>query len=179
MNWHHETERLQLRSLIESDLQNLCDLNSDPAVTKYLGKEPSSPEAMVEVVHKIMTRDKGYQNQLGLFITIEKSSGSFIGWFILRPSYDDPNNTDNLEIGWRFKHLFWGKGYGTEGALALKEYAIKRGARRLYATAMSANVASIGIMKKIGLTFVRTYVDGDNYWGQPTELVEYAMHLNQ
>jgi RimJ/RimL family protein N-acetyltransferase len=179
MNWYLETERLQLRSLIESDLQNLCDLNSDPAVTKYLGKEPSSPDAMAEVVQKVMTRDRGYQNQLGLFITIEKSSGAFIGWFILRPVYDSPHNTDNLEIGWRFKQRFWGKGYGTEGALALKECATKRGARRLYATAMSANAASIRIMNKIGLILERTYVDADDYWGQPTELVEYALHLDQ
>ena len=178
MTWYLETERLQLRPLRESDLQNLCDLNSDPAVTKYLGKEPSSPEAMTEVVHKVMTRDLAYQNQLGLFITLEKCTGAFIGWFILRPGYDAPDKTDNLEIGWRFKQRFWGKGYGTEGALALKERARTLGARRLFATAMSKNTSSIGIMKKIGLTLERTYVDPDEYWGQPTELVEYASQLD-
>ena len=124
-----------------------------------------------------MTRDLGYQNQLGLFIAIEKSSGAFIGWFVLRPGYETPHNTDNLEIGWRFKQRFWGKGYGTEGALALKKRATKLGARRLYATAMSTNTASIGIMKKVGLTLERTYIDTDKYWGQPTEVVEYALQL--
>lgn len=177
MVWYLETERILMRSLIEDDLQNLCELNSDPAVTKYLGKEPSSPESMVEVVHKVMARDLAYQNQLGLFIAIEKSSDAFIGWFILRPGYDTPHNTDNLEIGWRFKQRFWGKGFGTEGALALKERATISGARRLYATAMSTNISSIGIMKKIGLTFERKYIDTDEYWGQPTELVEYALQL--
>ena len=177
MNWFLETERLQLRSLVEADFRNLCDLNSDPAVTKYLGLEPSSPEQMKEVVQKIMSRDLGYQNQLGLFIAIEKSSGAFIGWFILRPGNENPNDFSNLEIGWRLKQRFWGKGYGTESAMALKLYALKRGAHRLYATTVSANIASIRIMEKIGLALDRTYVDADEYWSQPTELVEYSCVL--
>lgn len=178
MNWYLETERLQLRPLEESDAQHLCDLNSDPAVTKYLGNEPSSIEAMGEVVSKVMTRDRGYQNQLGLFATFEKSSGEFIGWFILRPGYDSPADTKNLEIGWRLKQRFWGNGYGTEGAIALKARAASElGAHRLYATAMSENQASIRIMQKIGLNLERTYIDANEYWTKPVELVLYSLRF--
>ena len=73
---------------------------------------------------------------------------------------------------------FWGKGYGTEGALALKEQArSKLAAHRLYATAMSANHSSIRIMEKIGLRLERTFVDSDAYWAKAVELVEYSLML--
>ncbi len=177
MKWYLETERLQLRPLNKSDAQNLFDLNNDPGVLKYLGKESVSMEVMEDVVQKVMARDLSYQNQFGLFAAIEKESGDFIGWFILRPAHETPEDTKNLEIGWRLRTHFWGKGYATEGALALIEKArTKIGAHRVFATAMSENLQSIRIMEKIGLQLERKFMDTDEYWGEkPVSVVQYAV----
>ncbi|MCX6116083.1 MAG: GNAT family N-acetyltransferase [Proteobacteria bacterium] len=179
-DWHLETDRLQLRSISDSDAPHLLDLNSDPMVMKYLGKEPVTADEIAIVVEKISARDIGYQNQLGLFMTFEKSSGEFVGWFVLRPSYDAPDDRKNLEIGWRLKQKYWGRGFGTEGALALKNRAITvLKAERLFAVAKSENTPSLKIMEKIGLQFEKTYVDTDEYWHEPSSVSVYSLLMNQ
>ena len=47
-------------------------------------------------------------------------SNTFIGWVLVRPMgfFEQPDYSD-LEIGWRFKQMSWGKGYASEAALAV------------------------------------------------------------
>ena len=92
-----------------------------------------------------------------------EGSEEFIGTFILRPDRHAPDDTKNLEIGYRLKQRWSGKGLGTEGALALVERALAQfGARRIYANAMLGNRASIRIMEKIGLGFEKAYMETDD-----------------
>ena len=72
----------------------------------------------------------------------------------------------------------WGKGYATEGSRALIELAFRElGARRVYATTMSVNIASRRVMEKAGLRFVRTFhLEWPDYIeGQEEGGVEYAL----
>jgi len=87
-----------------------------------------------------VARNERYRYQLGLFAAIDKRSEEFIGTFILRPDRGAPDDTKNLEIGYRLKQRWWGKGLGTEGSLALVEWALAQfGVHRIYATAMPGN----------------------------------------
>ena len=84
------------------------------------------------------------------------------------------DDTKNLEIGYRLKHYWWGQGLGTEGSLALVDWALAQfGARRIYATGMPGNRASIRIMQKIGLDFEKAYTAADDY-GRAVEFVMYS-----
>lgn len=106
------------------------------------------------ILPKVVAMNKRYENQLGLFAAIDKATQDFIGWFILRPDKKTPDDTTNLEIGYRLKQRYWGQGFGTEASLALVEKArLQFGTRRIYAEAMPANFASIRIIEKIGLHF--------------------------
>lgn len=179
MKYFLETERLRLRSLVAADAQNLVDLNSDPAVMQYLSNEASTLEGMMEVMPRIIARNDRYHDRLGLFGAIEKSTDEFIGWFILRPDRNTPDDTSNLEVGYRLKQRFWNKGYGTEATRALIEKARELfGARRIYAAAMPGNRASIHIMEKCGLTLEKAFQETDEKAGTTIDLVLYSRHFD-
>lgn len=157
-NWLLETERLRLRPVDADDAPNLLQLNSDPEVMKYLGDEASTLEAMLEILPKIIARNKIHDDRLGLFMAHLKSTDEFIGWFLLRP--DPLEQTANLEIGYRLKKVHWGKGFATEGSRSLMDYALKTFApKRIFATAMEKNSASVAVMQKIGLKFEKLFVE--------------------
>lgn len=72
-----------------------------------------------------------------------------MGWFALRPR--DDGSPDEAELGYRLRRSVWGKGYGTEGSLALIHMGFTQlGMQRVFATTMC-------VMEKAGLTLVRTF----------------------
>ena len=48
MQFYLETERLILRDLLETDVDGIFELDSDPLVHKYLGKNPIATKAQAE-----------------------------------------------------------------------------------------------------------------------------------
>lgn len=66
-------------------------------------------------------------------------------------------NFDEAEIGWRLMRRCWGRGLATAGALLLLDYGFRTlGLQRLWAETMAVNLASRGVMRKIGMRHVRT-----------------------
>src|SRR5438477_7566577 len=113
-----ETERLVLRRFTEADVDNLCDLDSDPAVMRFLTGGTPTPrdairdETLPRFLHHY-ERCAGY----GYWAAIEKSTGDFPGWFEFRPR--DGHRPDEVELGCRLRKAAWGQGYATEGSRAL------------------------------------------------------------
>lgn len=174
MIWYLGTERLKLRIIDSTDARNLHELNADPRVMKFLSPKYDTLDEWKAILPNVVARNERYGNQLGLFAAIEKGSEEFIGTFILRPDRHVPDDTKNLEIGYRLKQRWWGKGLGTEGATALVARALAQfGVRRIFADAMAGNVVSIRIMEKIGLGFENTYAETDDR-GKVIEFVRYS-----
>lgn len=151
-----ETERLTLRPLGESDVDELDALHADPEVMRFLDPAP--------VEHHLGD---------GFLAAHEKSSGRFVGWFELKPLGDGV-----AELGYRLHREFWGRGYATEGGKALISRGFTTGGvRRVVATTMFVNAGSRRVMEKCGLRHVRTFhVD----WPEPLPgsehgEVEYAL----
>ncbi|GAA2788978.1 GNAT family N-acetyltransferase [Saccharopolyspora taberi] len=173
-----ETERLLLRRMTDDDLDELSALHNDPDVMRYLnGGKPvgrAEIESWLGRVRELYARYEGY----GYWPAIERSTGAFLGWFLLRPK--DTDEPGHVELGYRLHRSAWGRGYATEGSLALLRKAFDElGAHRVYAHTMVVNHASRRVMEKIGLHHVRTF-DGD--FPEPIEgsehgEVEYAMDL--
>lgn len=150
-----ETERLTLRPLVPSDVDELERLHTDPEVMRYLDPEP--------VEHFLGE---------GFFAGIEKSSGRFAGWFEFKDVGEGV-----VELGYRLHPEFWGLGYATEGGRALIERGFGAGVRRVVATTMFVNAGSRRVMEKCGLRHVRTFhVDwADPLPGSEQGEVEYAL----
>ncbi|MGN9842030.1 GNAT family N-acetyltransferase [Nonomuraea sp. H19] len=147
---HLETGRLILRRFTESDADDLFALHNDPDVMRHLnGGKPTPREVIVqETLPRFMAS--------GFLAAIEKSTGTFIGWFHLRAPRGKP--ADEPELGYRLHKASWGKGYATEGSLALIDMAFgELGARRVFAQTMAVNLGSRRVMEKCGLRFTRTF----------------------
>jgi RimJ/RimL family protein N-acetyltransferase len=181
-----ETGRLLLRRLTEADADNLTDLDSDPAVMRYLTGGAATPREWIarEILPRFLrsyARD-GY----GVFAVIEKTTGDFLGWISLRPA--EEGEADEAELGYRLHASAWGKGYATEGAWALiRRGFTEHGLRRVLATTYEHNRTSRRVMEKLGMTLVRSYrmtpdelAAQDTFDGASQELwdgddVEYAL----
>jgi len=171
-----ETERLLLRRFTEADVNNLCDLDSDPDVMRFLTGKPTPRdvihrETLPRILH-YYERFEGY----GSWAAIEKSSGDFLGWFAFRPP--DGASPDDVELGYRLRTSAWGNGYATEGSRALiRKGFTDLGVRRVWAQTMAVNIRSRRVMEKAGLSYVRTFHEefDDPLPGTEHGEVEYAL----
>jgi RimJ/RimL family protein N-acetyltransferase len=166
-----ETERLVLRALTESDVDNLVELNGDPEVVRFLtGGRPIPRE---DTVGRFLPKVFGYYERfpgLGYWAAEEKAGAAFLGWFALEPGHGD--SAVEVELGYRLRQPAWGKGYATEGCRALVARAFAElGVERVYAETMAVNVRSRRVMAKTGLRYVRTF---HCHWEDPIEGAEHG-----
>ena len=140
-----ETARLTLRPIATSDVDLFVALDSDPEVMRFIsGGKPSSRAE----TQRIVRRSLGHR-----WLGFERETGDFVGWFGIRPS-----TAKSRELGYRLRQQMWGKGYATEGSLALIAVAFAQpGVDRVRAETMAVNTASRAVMGRCGLQFVRTF----------------------
>lgn len=87
------------------------------------------------------------------------------------------DNFSKLEIGYRLKKEFWGKGYATEVSKKLIQYAINSlDVSEVWALSMKANKASQKVMKKCGLEFFREDIYED-FPGEDKSSVWYKLEV--
>jgi RimJ/RimL family protein N-acetyltransferase len=157
-----QTERLILRRFIGSDVDNLCNLDGDPDVMRFINGGIPTPRDEIE--HDYLPAFLAYYergDRYGFWAAIEKSSGEFLGWFHFRPG--EGSGPNEPELGYRLRKSAWGKGYATEGSKALIHKGFNElGAERIVASAYEANTASRRVMEKVGMTLVRTYPVGQS-----------------
>lgn len=173
-----ETERLVLRRFTEDDVDNLVELDGDPDVMHFItgGRTTSRADIQDDFLPAFLRYYDRYPGY-GFWAAVERSTGDFLGWFHLRPP-PAGGIADEPELGYRLRRSAWGKGYASEGALALVDKAfVELGARRVFAETMAVNTASRRVMEKAGLSYLRTFhaewpdkIDGDEQGD-----VEYAL----
>ena len=150
------TDRLVLRRFTLDDVDDLFALDSDPLVRRYVEDgEPVTRESAAERIEHWL----GYHERsdsFGFWAAIERSTGRFLGWFHFRPG--DGHGDDEPELGYRLATSAWGRGLGTEGAIALIDRGFSTGrVRRVLAETMAVNVGSRRVMEKAGMRLVRTF----------------------
>ena len=154
-----ESERLRLRRFTPLDVDNLLDLDSDPLVRRYLDI-PAAPtrDDTQQTLGRFMAwydRPEPY----GFWALEERASGAFVGWFHFRPHRPNP---PDLELGYRLKQAYWGRGCATEMSRRLLEWGFEDlGLERIVATTLQANTASRRVMEKIGMTPESEYLYDD------------------
>lgn len=158
----NDSARLSYELITENDAELLYQLDQDPEVMRFIngGKKTS----MKEIVDVAIPRVKKFTNPTlgwGLWKVTVKAEQSFIGWILIRPMefFTPSPELDNLEIGWRFMQSSWGHGYATEAALAVKEIVEQHDSvKKISAIADEENNASLMVMKKIGLSYVKNHL---------------------
>ncbi|HEY6493455.1 MAG TPA: GNAT family N-acetyltransferase [Trebonia sp.] len=173
-----ETSRLALRQFTEDDVENLFELNSDPAVMRYLGGKPTPREEIEDEVIPFHLASYERFDRLGTWAAETAATGEFLGWFHFRPDRGPDPDLTNVDLGYRLRRAAWKQGYATEGSRALIAMGFTElGVRRVFAHTMTVNAASRRVMEKCGLTLVRTapYVGAVEIEGAEHGEVEYAL----
>lgn len=144
-----ETERLLLREWRDEDLLPFFHINQDSKVTEFLRKKYSLEETR-EFIERIKKHFKNHG--FGLWAVILKETGEFIGYIgLAAPTFQAPF-TPCFEIGWRLGSQYWGKGYATEGAKAVRDAAFNVfQLDEIVSFTVPENKRSIRVMEKIGM----------------------------
>ncbi len=146
-----ETQRLILRHQVLEDLDDLWALYCDPEITKYI---PDAPRSRDEAREELEWHMHGHPRnpQLGLWATIYKETGKFIGRCGLLPWNID--GQDEVEVAYTIARDYWGKGLATEAAQAIVNYGFEKlNLSRLICLPVVENIASQKVAEKIGMKF--------------------------
>jgi ribosomal-protein-alanine N-acetyltransferase len=165
-----ETDRLLLRAPVAEDAETLAPMYADPEVMRYVGDGQTLTRLQTErSVRRMIERWEA--DGFGLFTTVRKEDGAVIGrvgLLVWNTETWEPttraeaaNGRSEVEVGYTLGRGFWGQGYATEAAGAVRDYALgKLGAERLIALIIHGNTASENVARKLGLAYERDIVLG-------------------
>lgn len=151
------TNRLVLRHLELDDLEPLYALYRDPEMRRYF---PDGTRTLEETKEELEWHQHGHPRhpELGLWATVERETGKFLGRCGLLPWTID--GAQEVELAYLIAKERWGQGYATEAAHGIVRYArAELGLTRLICLITHGNVASIRVAEKVGMTFERKYAD--------------------
>ncbi|HSK65925.1 MAG TPA: GNAT family N-acetyltransferase [Anaerolineales bacterium] len=158
-----ETDRLLLRRLVMDDLDDLFVLYRDPEIRHYF---PEGVLTLDETREELEWHMNGHPRhpELGLWATIHKETGKFIGRCGLLPW--EIEGQLQVEIAYLFAKEFWHQGLATEAALGILKYGFETlNLSRLICLIDPENIASQRVAERIGMTLERKVdgIDGDNF----------------
>jgi [ribosomal protein S5]-alanine N-acetyltransferase len=147
-----QTERLILRHFSSADDEALYKaIFNDPEVMRFSDGIQSLEwtHAWIQHCQQDYYEAKGY----GPFAVIERSARRLIGYCGLF-YFSEVNGQPEIELGYRLARSAWGRGYATEAAIAVRDYAFTTlGIKRLVSIIDPSNIASIRVAEKLGMRF--------------------------
>lgn len=159
-----ETRRLILRTMKEEDFNNIFRIFIDEKVMKSFNLRSFSRLQMQNWIERNLNHQKKYG--YGLYSVILKLNQELIGDCGLEHTQFE--GKECVEIGYDFLSRYWSKGYATEAATAIKDYAIKKlkiDIKVICSFIRENNKASQRVAEKIGMQRVKEYENyGVNYY---------------
>ncbi|MFG6116106.1 GNAT family N-acetyltransferase [Halobacillus sp. MO56] len=159
-----ETERLFLRERTLEDMDDCIEMDLDIEVVKYIPEIAELINGGYYNQHRAFVRKRMetvYPPGMGYWVIESKENpAEFLGWVLLIPI---DNRGPEIEIGWRLKRKYWGKGYATEAARVILQHAFDTpGLEKIVADIHYMNHGSIRVAEKLGLKAIGTD-DDTNY----------------
>ena len=152
------TERLCLRQILASDLEDFYALRENDAVRRYIQRPPQTIEQVQEILQKTLS---------------SHANNESISWAICFPDqpkligvmgfWRSTREHHYAEIGYSLLPEFWGKGIASEAMLPILKYGFEQmRLHRVEADVDPANAASVRLLEKFG--FVREAHFKENYF---------------
>ena len=148
-----ETKRLSLQKFTMLNAEPAYQIFGNSEVMKFsMGLKSRS---QVKEWLKDTIEDYTKNSHLGCWAVIEKRSGNIIGYCSLIIT-SDISDKEEIEIGYRLIHKYWGYGYATEITKAVLVYAFsKLNIPRVVASIDPENTVSLKVAQKIGMKYQR------------------------
>jgi [ribosomal protein S5]-alanine N-acetyltransferase len=147
-----ETDRLIIRDHIEEDIESVHNLLSDEKAMHYLpdiktNTLDESKQNLYEAIKEshLESRTKYF------FAIIERTTDKYIGE-IGYTVIIDSSEGKVVNLGYFILPMYWGKGFVTETAKAVADYAFNSGnVIKIETGCVKENVGSEWVMKKVGM----------------------------
>ena len=169
-DWPLVTERLVLRPYEEQDFDLLYRLQSDPAVVKWLYNdvrdEAGTRELLARKLAGAELREEG--DWLSCIVVADEPIGDVgLNW----------RSTEHRtgEIGFMFDPRIQGRGYATEAARAIVDWAFANGFHRVIGRTEVRNAASARVLEKLGMRFEGHLIENEWVKGEWQSELEYAI----
>jgi RimJ/RimL family protein N-acetyltransferase len=164
VNVRLETERLVLRMPRLDDADAFAEYLADPEVMRFLGGETVPRDDVPPVLQKWLGRWEA--NGVGPFAIERRDDGRVVGragiivWDTREwrnSTFADAGEHVQPELGWALGRPHWGKGYATEAAGAVRDWARREcGIGRLISLINPDNVQSQRVAERLGAEPVDT-----------------------
>lgn len=166
------TNRLVLRLFQQSDAEavaRLCNNYNIYKNTMYLPYPYSKEDALSWMEHHLenFSANRSYE-----FAITDKESGELYGAIAL----SNNQKSYNGEIAYWVGEEFWGKGYATEAAEAIIQFAFdEKGYHKVFARYFGSNPASGKVMQKLGMTKEGILIDHVRKDERYEDLIHYGI----
>lgn len=146
-----------MRHFEPGDLPHLQALYRDPEIRQYFPDGTKTPQ---ETEEELVWFLDGHplRPELGLWATIERSTGAFLGRCGLLPWMIA--GAPEVELAFLIDKARWGEGLATEAAEGIIRHArIALALPRLICLIMPGNERSARVARRVGMSFEREYTD--------------------
>jgi RimJ/RimL family protein N-acetyltransferase len=169
-----ETERLLLRPFTLDDAPAMTALQAGEGVTRWLYWEARDEQETRKWLAGRIARRRFTLTGDGLGFAVElKESAELVGDCSLMLASAEHRQG---EVGYIFDSRHWGHGYATEAARALVEFAFSTyGLHRIAGRAEARNVASAGVLERLGMRREAHLVENEYVKGEWQSEVVYAL----
>jgi|GEM_PF-5638830 RimJ/RimL family protein N-acetyltransferase len=162
-----ETKRCWMRPFLPADFPQLVKLWQDPDVMKFNGdgKQKSEEWIQEKLIDACKFQEKSY---IGTYCIHDKKNNDFIGNFSLESRYTE----GEIAVGLILHKKYHDQKFGSEIGFAIAEYIRslrdrgfsegKYAIRAIVTTVHPKNTASWKIQEKVGLTFEKNAIVGNN-----------------
>jgi RimJ/RimL family protein N-acetyltransferase len=170
-DWPLETERLILRPYDDGDFESLHAVYSLPEVARWLYYEPSTLEqSRAKLARKIAGRE--LSAEYGLSAAVQLRDGTYVGDAVL---FYASVEHKTAEVGFSFDPRHQGKGYASEAARALLDWAFAQGFHRVIGRLEPRNTASARVLEKLGMRLEAHLVENEWVKGEWQSELVYAI----
>jgi len=146
-----ETQRLRIRQWnLPGDEAAAAAMFCDPEVMRYIPVGVRGPEDVPAILQRM--NERAERDGFPLGAVVEKATERVIGESGLTYIPD----TRDVEVAWFLARSEWGKGYASEAARAMLEFAFsERRLPRVYSLIDRENARSIAVANRLGMRFDR------------------------
>jgi RimJ/RimL family protein N-acetyltransferase len=173
-DWPLETERLRLRRFEAGDLDAYHVIQSDESVARYLYNEPRTlDETRDALERKIAGAALRHEGEWMSAAVVLRETGELVGDVDLLWASEQHRQG---EIGFVFHPAHHGRGYATEAARPLLEFAFGRmGLHRVVGRTEARNAASARVLEKLGMRREAHFLENEWVKGEWQSELVYAV----
>lgn len=139
------TDRLILRGFTREDAGFAISIWNDPEMGEYLA-DPALEEEKIDPEYRKEIEGLGEDEECCYLISEDRQTGERIGTCSFIPSEEGKV----YDIAYCVHKSHWRQGYATEMISGMVEYARGQGAERITVKVDKENVASNGVLRKLG-----------------------------